>query len=271
MFRRHARVLASKAVVRPPIEIEKGAPAPSATNVMKATVAGVHQPFNPEEHFLLADLDMTKDAVLFGQDREVFFENVKKMKQVVITYHRWERSDNYYYYWTKLVQVGCVCALIDIIRNTHAKLTFRDSLDNFLEISQQDIEELAEKRQQAYTKLIKEFELNPPTFDRIRNKVVEPAIRNHPMDTLRKEESKVQSESDRVHEALESMGLDPHSQQLSYSSSPTTIPALKAARRILMPQVEDYTSIVKEEILEHRRHKSAQLQFPGKAVAAEQS
>lgn len=45
--------------------------------------------FNKHEHPLLIDLDFAKDAHLYGNTREEFERNVRKMKQLISTFQRW--------------------------------------------------------------------------------------------------------------------------------------------------------------------------------------
>ncbi|RNF02403.1 uncharacterized protein Tco025E_08402, partial [Trypanosoma conorhini] len=50
--------------------------------------------------------------------------------------------------------------------------------------------------------------------------------------------------------------------RLSYAASPTSIDALRAIRRILLPRSEDHIQVVREEMLEYRRQKEAKLVHP---------
>lgn len=298
--RRLAGLVPAKIPVPPPVAVSRdgsfAAPEaqPKTTLALNSARAVVNrQPFNADEHVLLVDLDPAKDAVLFGTGREEFYQNVKAMKEVIVTYHRWEHRDNYYKWATRLLQFGCVAVLYDIMNNTKAKTLFRCSIDDYLSLSHADVEALDAKRAMDFAAARKTLAESPPNFGSVtaaraaekatgRNAnpaaaAAVPAAR-HPMDTLGREAARAKREADDVTATFRVMrasggqpggavganGSAAESEAVfsRFASSPTSVSALKQLRRVLLPQTDDYTSIVKEEILEYRTAKAAQLVHP---------
>merc|ERR1712146_582908 len=74
--------------------------------------------------------------------------------------------------------------------------------------------------------------------------------KRHPMDTRDLERAKQDAEAVRR-------------QQLSSSAlSPSSVPAVKNLRRVLMPQTSDWTVIVREEMLEYKAAKEKNMRVP---------
>ena len=250
--------------------------------------------FNVNEHPLLCDIDLHQDAVMYGRTPEEFIKNVEEVKKLIINHSRWEKNDNKYYWGTRIAQFGCLVTLFDILRNSYATQVLRSGLSDYLAVSTEEIASLKIRRDEDFRMLKQEWNINPPDFSIVQGNIggntgargtqqeaklragtggavteadtvrSTPVVLQHPMDTSKREDTLLQKQSGKVSEALEMMGAESYATQLYYSNSPTAIPALKAARRVLMPQAEDFTSIVKEEILEHQRYKADQLQHPDK-------
>lgn len=116
------------------------------------------------EHFLLADLDFEKDALLFGHTRDDFIQNVDRLKSVILQYNRWERTDNAYYYATLFCKISCVWLIIDSIQTYVRFKMLRDSLDEFSELTHEEIAALKRNRDADFAKVQQELDMNPPDF-----------------------------------------------------------------------------------------------------------
>lgn len=216
--------------------------------------------FDPTEHFLLADLDHDKDSLMFGETREEFYENVEKMKRVIIEYTRWERSDNFYLYATRLCQVIVAWMLYDTWVQESRKTQLASSLDNYRAAHVEDLAGIEERRHAAMARAILELEVRPPNFADLvarRNELEKDAGRSkryvaNPMDTMDQEREK--------HAA----SVEQQERLIKYALNPTSIPAVRNLRRIVLPQSGDWAALVREDMLAYRNAKDAKLRFPGR-------
>lgn len=321
-----------------------------------------------KEHFLLVDLDFEKDAVLFGNTRGEFEMNVIKLKNVIIAYNKWERTDNFYYYSTILLKFMVVWVLIECLQQYYDLRLFENNYDTFAEVMEKEIAELADKRDTDLALAREQLRCAKPNFvpvvaaivderDRVQEDaraaalaahesmaqqasasaaaaatvaelaaqlernieesggeekmVAAPAAatpeslsalyepKSHPMDTMgdaayteRLHREEQQREMRRLYEHASKPGefsvmrsvwrkltggsRGPASQPLqqedfarfSYAASPTSIEAMRAVRRTLLPRSEDYTQLVREEMFAHKLDKanhSVELQSDGSA------
>merc|ERR1711964_196859 len=78
-------------------------------------------------------------------------------------------------------------------------------------------------------------------------------FRPHPMDTKQTEREKFEDMVERKRALIRN------------ALSPTSIPAVKNLRRVLMPQTSDWTVVVREEMLEYREAKAKAMTVPDRA------
>lgn len=331
------------------------------------------------EHFLLVDLDFEKDSILFGDTREEFERNVNIMKKVIVAYQRWERSDNFYYYATLILKLLTIWVLMECMHQYYELHLLATHYAIFTEVTEEEIHDLATKRERDFREAEEELARHPPNFtstmraiiaerERIRaaeadkkkttsesvaqtttstssspsvaegtaealssNSVVQrvmggsgpsaPGQENlqdakdlkdvslspnnsipvsefyakhgtrHPMDTtgekatleLKKKQERETEMSRLQQKRKEEVSLKVKIQgmwkwcwhrasslylpltkeelaQFSYAASPTSIDAVRRLRRILLPRSEDYTQIVREEMLAYKEEKNKALQ-----------
>jgi hypothetical protein len=223
--------------------------------------------YDPGSHFLMLDLDFERDALIFGTTREEFYENVDKMKRVIIEYHRWERNDKFYTWGTRVAQVLTFFFLYDAWENERFKLLLASSLDNYKETHAEELEGVEQRRMQALQRALVELEVRPPNFDELRTERArlmqrseaeeKDAFRAHPMDTLEQDRTK-HEEAIAKHRAL-----------IEHAISPTSVPAVKNLRRVLLPQTNDWTVLVREEMLEYKEAKTRVMNIPDRDVETE--
>lgn len=197
---------------------------------------------DPDEHFLLADLDPDKDALIFGSTREEFYENVEKTKKLVLGYQRWETKENHYYYMTWVLRLFCFAYFFDVYRTYLYKELLANSYDDFVESVNDEIGSLEEKRERAVETACEQIKLHPPNFEpliQIRERKLGEKKKYHPMDTTHHEE--------RQDQARKILGLS------ESGTAPTNIEEVRAIRRVLLPQSADWSSIVKKEIAAYRQ------------------
>lgn len=315
------------------------------------------------EHFLLADLDFQKDAMLFGNTREEFEHNVTKLKNVIIAYSKWERTDNFYRYTTILLKLLTLWILMESLQQFYELRLFAANYDDFVEAMEADIAALEQKRAADFADAARELQRHRPDFSAVletiakeRDRVVEMEARTarqdaaaasnssgaststspgdasaeengvqggimdlawealganlgrdgsrdatspapvvsaldvksqgmtHPMDTTQAERHKERQR--RAAEEREMRRLaafnDGAAQdgvwvhvwhrvksifsaaerlpaadlaRYSYAASPTSIDAMRALRRILLPRSEDVVQIVREEMVAYKKQK----------------
>lgn len=116
------------------------------------------------EHFLLADLDFQKDAMLFGNTREEFEHNVTKLKNVIIAYNKWERTDNFYYYTTILLKLLTLWILMDSLQQFYELRLFAANYDDFVEAMESGIAALEQKRAADFADAARELQRHKPDF-----------------------------------------------------------------------------------------------------------
>lgn len=331
------------------------------------------------DHFLLVDLDFEKDSLLFGSSREEFTKNVDKLKEVILQYNRWERTDNAYRYGTMFMKFATAWLLVDCLQTYLRFKVLRDSLDEFIVMTNETIESLKQKRLIDYEIAAKELEINPPNFAPVVATIVEerrrvreeaatkereaqeaaaatqqaldalrgvslpstdaaaeasslfgtdvlalpavsanatPAARSsaktlsdedrrlsHPMDTTHEAKVKAFLEADERRKAMSQFAkkeldeagrskerrsafgfvasyfrgkdarvetsdgvlVEPLSQadfvHFSYAAAPTSIATVRSVRRILLPRSDDYTQIVREEMVAYKKQKDASEEY----------
>ena len=351
--------------------------------------------FSPNEHFLLVDLDFDRDSLLFGNTREEFEENVKKMKKVIIEYSHWERRDTFYLWGTWVLKAFFVYAMYDTWMNYRVKSLLAESFDDFTTVVAEDIENLRSKRDEDFERARMELKERPPNFKALRDAIEaerkkyreEKAAAHaeksalgakrttyHPMDTSRAQEAEETARMDKMKGDLmkftelatskdnpistnydgASSSADPNRQQggdhtilgstwglvkkvvtfegfrqshkttlpggsggtaqlaseppvanatlvdkatftkevptitpptiprtasekqeedeavlarLSYAVAPTSIEAVKAIRRIILPRSDDFTLIVRKEMLDYKNEKMSKMTFPREDAA----
>ncbi|KPA84440.1 putative mitochondrial hypothetical protein [Leptomonas pyrrhocoris] len=116
------------------------------------------------EHFLLVDLDFQKDAMLFGTTREEFEHNVTKLKNVIIAYNKWERTDNFYRYMTVLLKLLTLWILMESLQQFYELRLFAANYDDFVEAMEMDIAALVHKRAADFADAARELQQHKPDF-----------------------------------------------------------------------------------------------------------
>jgi hypothetical protein len=233
---------------------------------------------NADDHFLLMDLDVEKDAALFGADRELFYANVAQMKRVVVEYQRWERRDEFYTYATRALQAVSVALVYDCWEQRRHKAVLAASLGNFAECHEEDLATLAAKRAADVAKAVEDLRESPPDFRHVvaadadrrrleaerKQRLADAVVGgggaaaaaadakpvDHPLDTKRQDEGKRKDVEERNVTAL------------ALAAAPTSVASVKALRRILLPQSDDWTSVVKARIAAYQKEKFRELDFP---------
>lgn len=272
------------------------------------------------EHFLLADLDFEKDAMLFGNTREEFERNVLSLQKVIVAYNKWERTDNFYYYTTILLRLVTLWILMECLHQYYELQLLANSYDTFVDVMEAEIADLEERREKDFARARVNLTHSKPDFtvviDAIRNEkrrleeadaaraassassalpaVVERALgdASHPMDTTEeaaylraKEKEEEERQMRRLRDTASRSGeyslwssvwrkvsgplssSTPPLQRddldrFSYAASPTSIEAVRAIRRVLLPRSEDYTQVVREQMFQYKQEKQLQTSFP---------
>ncbi|EPY38592.1 hypothetical protein AGDE_05337 [Angomonas deanei] len=246
------------------------------------------------EHFLLADLDFQKDSLLFGNTREEFEQNVSRLKNVIINYSKWERTDNFYYYTTILLQLLTFWVLMECVHQYYELHLFSRHYDEFVETIESEIKQLEVKRQSDLRAALREVTRHKPDFGPViasmqqeKSKALAEDALSSPMDTtgevarnsaqrtseqLRHMENLAMSSSSAstgvLRRLFRYLGLASGSglseadfKKYSYSASPTTIQSVREIRRILLPRSEDYTQIVREEMESYQLQKMSKTEL----------
>ncbi|KAG5495281.1 hypothetical protein JKF63_02347 [Porcisia hertigi] len=116
------------------------------------------------EHFLLADLDFQKDAMLLGNTREEFERNVTKLKNVIIAYNKWEWTDNVYYYTTVLLKLLTLWVLMECLQQFYELRLFATHYTDFVEAMEADMAALELKRKADFAEAAEELRRHKPNF-----------------------------------------------------------------------------------------------------------
>jgi hypothetical protein len=207
-----------------------------------------------DEHFLLADLDFEQDAIVYGKSREEFEANVNKVKRLVIEFQRWEASETYYKWSTRIVQAFVIYVLYDIWEQHRLKTLLCTSLPNFQQFHEERLSSLATVRKQAVDVAVALFQRTPPNFSHSNgDKANAAAVKSHPMDTTNTE-----AEKRRLMTAVTGSA--------THELEPTSDPCFRAVRRVLLPQSGDYVSLVREQMLDYQKKKYNDLNFPKTAM-----
>jgi hypothetical protein len=306
------------------------------------------------EHFLLADLDFQKDAMLFGNTREEFERNVTKLKNVILAYNKWERTDNFYRYTTILLKLLTLWVLMESLQQFYELRLFAANYDDFVEAMEASIAALEQKRAVDFAEAARELQRHKPDFtpvlaaiakerDRVMGKEAREAVAqrqqteaasantsescssaggilnlawealganigrdsrlesqpttaalsplnlkakdaSHPMDTTNAEKHEARqrkAEEERemrrlaaFHDGAAQGGVwasvwtrlkgvlrgedrlpKADFSRYSYAASPTSIEAMRAMRRILLPRSEDVVQVVREEMVAYKKQK----------------
>lgn len=116
------------------------------------------------EHFLLVDLDFQKDSMLFGNTREEFEKNVTKLKNVIITYNKWERADNFYYYTTVLLRILTLWLVMEGVQQYYELRLLELNFNTFAEVMETEIAALDAARVDDLKRAAVEIQTNKPDF-----------------------------------------------------------------------------------------------------------
>lgn len=117
-----------------------------------------------KEHFLLVDLDFDKDSIIFGNTREEFERNVEKLRNVITTYTKWERTDNFYYYSTIVLKLLTLWVLMECVHQYYERELLASHYDLFAEVMEGEIASLEETRKRDFTQARQDLQQNPPDF-----------------------------------------------------------------------------------------------------------
>jgi hypothetical protein len=198
---------------------------------------------------------------MFGTTTEEFEQNVQRMKTIVSTYTKWERWDKFYMYATRVVQFGCAVVGFMLWEATCEKNLLRTAAEDYAAQHQGVVKNIAEGRQQSIEYLLADMKMNPPQilppsgekyaeFKKISQN--EADIKRHPMDTRPIEEWEREKEGLMLQQAAQRDAL------MNTGDSEF----MKRARRIILPMTDDWTAVVKEEIVEYQKSKMEYLNFP---------
>jgi hypothetical protein len=179
-----------------------------------------------QEHFLLVDLDYEKDSLLFGNTRQDFIQNVEKLKQVILQYNKWERTDTIYHYTTLFIKFASVWLIVDCVQTYQRFRVLRDSLDEFEEMTHEEINALKEKRAVDFAKVRSELISNPPDF----TPVVKTILEERRKAAVEEKSMKAKAAKETAEKkAVEALLADTMRQALGGDAAPTPIPDTAAA------------------------------------------
>ncbi|CCW69361.1 unnamed protein product [Phytomonas sp. Hart1] len=249
------------------------------------------------QHFLLADLDFDRDRLILGPTREDFEHNLGLLQNAILSYAKWERTDNIYYYCSLFLKILTAWTVMECFQQYYELHQLSHHLDDFIAVSQTEMEELAEGRRRDFAVAVRELRQNKidfrPLLDAIlteKRRILPPNARiqagnaemgGNSSDLNLFEEKdgnfashKVQNRSEETCRGREFLWIGaiwrllrrgengesaPVSREdfarFSYAANLGTLETLRAIRRILLPKSEDYTQIVREEMMEYKRDK----------------
>lgn len=141
------------------------------------------------EHFLLADLDFQKDAMLFGNTREEFERNVTKLKNVIIAYNKWERTDNFYYYTTLLLKILTLWILMESLQQFYELRLFAANYDDFVEAMEAAIAALEQRRTADFADAARELQRHKPDFTPVLAAIARERDRVEDMEALQAQQA----------------------------------------------------------------------------------
>eukprot|EP00758_Cryptobia_borreli_P019326 Tbor_TRINITY_DN8337_c0_g1::TRINITY_DN8337_c0_g1_i1::g.21079::m.21079 len=133
--------------------------------------------FSPNEHFLLVDLDYDRDSLLFGNTREEFEQNVRKMKTIIVEYTHWERRDNFYMWGTWILKIFFCYAVYDTWCSWRIRSLLMDSYDDFATIVTEDIDALGKRMESDLERAREELRLRPPDFQPLKQAIEKEKVR----------------------------------------------------------------------------------------------
>lgn len=116
------------------------------------------------EHFLLVDLDFEKDAMIFGNTREEFEGNVARLKNVISTYTKWERTDNFYYYGTIALKFFTALVLMECLQQYYELRLLACHYDDFVEAMEETLIGLETNLNRDLKRAREELESHRPNF-----------------------------------------------------------------------------------------------------------
>ena len=225
---------------------------------------------DPDEHFLLADLDPDKDALIFGETREEFYRNVDKTKKIVLRHQRWQIGEKHYRWATWILKFLSFFVVFDNFRTMANKETLANSVDMFRTyIEEVAIHDISHQREKAFERAIEHLHHEPPDFAPIiaaqqkeaeakrsasdkkkgsHNNGLSRSTKRHPMDTTGHAAALMQEREKR---GFGDSGV-----------SPLNIESVRIMRRIVLPQSADWHAVVMEQMHEHRQQKALTARFP---------
>mmetsp|Transcript_2542 Transcript_2542/g.3931 ORF Transcript_2542/g.3931 Transcript_2542/m.3931 type:complete len:299 (-) Transcript_2542:49-945(-) len=101
--------------------------------------------FDPNEHPLLCDLDETRDAVMYGRGRE-FVENVKRVRSLLVGFHKWEITERWYRWATIFFKLMVVFYVYVAWYQIRVSTLLMSSHDLYTENHEKTLREQDEKR-----------------------------------------------------------------------------------------------------------------------------
>jgi len=107
------------------------------------TVGGID--FDPNEHPLLAELDDQRDALMYGTGKD-FYENVKRVRTIVLTHHKWELGESMYKALLLVVQVLCLTVVYNVWAQYQTLELLISSREDFAQIVASRIREMEAQR-----------------------------------------------------------------------------------------------------------------------------
>jgi hypothetical protein len=117
--------------------------------------------YDPEEHFLLVDLDIDRDQLIFGNSREEFYENVERTKKLILDFQTWDRRDKIYLVMTRFAQFcSFVCAYFALDFYLTAKLLHNQFAD-YETLLKEDVVALHKARESSRDIAIEEVNALP--------------------------------------------------------------------------------------------------------------
>ena len=126
----------------------------SSTAASKVASVSGGLTFDPNEHPLLCDLDETRDAVMYGRGKE-FVENVKRVRSLLVGYHRWELTEKWYKWATVFLKLSIVFLIYAIWYQGRVCTVLMTSFGLYTAHTDRTMSESAAKRRESTRKAVR--------------------------------------------------------------------------------------------------------------------
>eukprot|EP00760_Papus_ankaliazontas_P009371 PhM_4_TR14052/c0_g1_i1/m.7792 len=140
--------------------------------VQKDTITNVSRKvlgadYDPDEHALLIDLNERSDTVLYGTGAE-FQENVKRVRTIVLTHHKWKLNENWYTFLTYILYLCVAYCVFHAVQQQSVLALLRDSRESYIESAEERLVNMdkdrrlaAERSLELFEELVKDKTLDP--------------------------------------------------------------------------------------------------------------